>query len=65
MTLEGAKGLEADVVCVVGMEDGTMPNESGDRGLDEYSRLMFVSMTRAKAELHLFHCRKRSGSVSP
>lgn len=64
MTLEGAKGLEADVVCVVGMEDGTMPNESGDRGLDEYSRLMYVSMTRAVDELHLFHTRKRSGAVS-
>ena len=65
MTLEGAKGLEADVVCVMGMEDGAIPNEMpGSRGLDEYSRLMYVSMTRAKGELHLFHSRKRSGAVS-
>jgi len=65
MTLQGAKGLEADVVCVVGLEQGTLPRDGtwGDE-LAEQSRLMYVSMTRARTDLHLFHARTRSGAVS-
>lgn len=65
MTLPGAKGLEADVVCVVGLEQGTLPKDgtAGDE-LAEQSRLMYVSMTRARTDLHLFHARTRSGAVS-
>jgi DNA helicase II / ATP-dependent DNA helicase PcrA len=65
MTLQGAKGLEADTVCVVGLEEGTLPR-AGSNGeeLAEQSRLFFVSMTRAKVDLHLFHARSRSGAVS-
>lgn len=65
MTLQGAKGLEADVVCVVGLEEGTLPrNGSSNEELAEQARLMYVSMTRAKQELHLFHARNRSAAVS-
>jgi len=65
MTFQGAKGLEADVVCVIGLEDGSFPQAGlTEEELAEQSRLMFVSMTRAKRELHLFHARIRSGSVS-
>ena len=65
MTYQGAKGLEADTVCVVGLEDGSLPRkDSTGEELAEQSRLLFVSMTRAKVELHLFHARKRSGAVS-
>lgn len=65
MTLQGAKGLQADVVCVIGVEEGTIPKEDSNvEDIAEYSRLMYVSMTRAKSELHLFHSRIRSGSVS-
>jgi DNA helicase-2/ATP-dependent DNA helicase PcrA len=65
MTFQGAKGLEADTVCVVGLEEGTIPR-AGSNGeeLAEQSRLFFVSMTRAKVDLHLFHARSRSGAVS-
>ncbi len=64
MTLQGAKGLEAKVVCVIGLEDGILPrSESSEKDLAEQSRLMFVSMTRAIEELHLFHARKRSGGL--
>jgi len=63
MTLQGAKGLEASVVCVVGLEDGTLPRDFDEVSLTEQARLLFVSMTRAKNELHLFHARKRSGGV--
>lgn len=61
MTFQAAKGLEAKVVCVIGLEEGTMPRE--DSNMAEQSRLLFVSMTRAVNELHLFHARKRSGQV--
>jgi superfamily I DNA/RNA helicase len=65
MTLEGAKGLQSDVVCVIGLEQGTIPREGDDqRDLAEYSCPMYVSMTRAKNELHLFHSRTRSEAVS-
>jgi len=65
MTFQGAKGLEADVVCVTGLEEGTLPRSgaSGD-ALAEQSRLMYVSMTRARSDLHLFHARTRSAAVS-
>jgi superfamily I DNA/RNA helicase len=63
MTLQGAKGLQADVVCVVGVEEGTLPRSEDGESLAEQSRLFFVSMTRAVNELHLFHARKRSGAV--
>jgi DNA helicase-2/ATP-dependent DNA helicase PcrA len=61
MSFQGAKGLEAGVVCVIGMEEEALPQTGKD--LPEQSRLMFVSMTRAKEELHLFYARKRSGGV--
>ena len=65
LTFHGAKGLEADVVCVVGVEQGTLPrNNISEEELAEQSRLMLVSMTRAGKELHLFHARKRSGAIS-
>jgi superfamily I DNA/RNA helicase len=64
MTFQGAKGLEADVVCVIGLEDGVLPQKDiSDDQLAEQSRLMFVTMTRAIEELHLFHARTRSASV--
>ncbi len=63
MTMQGAKGLEADVVCVLGLEEGILPRAEGT-ALPEQARLAFVSMTRAKDELHLFHARKRSPGVS-
>jgi DNA helicase II / ATP-dependent DNA helicase PcrA len=57
-TYHRAKGLDADVVCLVGLEQDIIPKQKED--LAEQSRLMFVSMTRAKEELYLFTSRKRS-----
>ncbi len=65
LTLQGAKGLGADVVCVIGLEEGTIPKQTSDpEALAEQARLMYVSMTRARSALHLFHARKRSGAVA-
>jgi len=64
MTFQGAKGLEARVVCVLGVEEGTLPSNTGDpHRIAEDARLFYVSATRAIDELHLFHARKRSGSI--
>lgn len=61
MTFQAAKGLEAKVVCVIGLEDGVIPRDGAD--IAEQARLLYVSMTRAIKELHLFHARKRLGGV--
>jgi len=64
MTFQGAKGLQADIVCIVGLEEGTIPRSDADKEtIIEESRKMFVSLTRAKEEVHLFHARKRSQFV--
>lgn len=63
LTFQSSKGLEADFVFIVGLEEGNVPRESSGN-IAEEARLLFVAMTRAKKQLHLFHCRKRSGSVT-
>ncbi|OGU55868.1 MAG: hypothetical protein A2V66_18035 [Ignavibacteria bacterium RBG_13_36_8] len=63
MSMRLAKGLEADYVFVVGLEENVFPRqESTTTKLSEASRLFFVSMTRAKLELYLCHSRTRSAS---
>jgi DNA helicase-2/ATP-dependent DNA helicase PcrA len=64
MTLQGSKGLEAHSVYVVGLEEGKFPSDSSPSVVAEEARLLFVAMTRAKDKLHLFHARKREGSIS-
>jgi superfamily I DNA/RNA helicase len=64
MTLQGATGLQADVVCVLGLEEGTVPRGDDPDELREQARLFYVSMTRARYELHLFYARTRSAAVS-
>jgi DNA helicase-2/ATP-dependent DNA helicase PcrA len=65
MTLQGAKGLEADIVCVMGLNDGILPRDLATKeDIEECARLTYVSMTRTKEELHLFHARKRDASVT-
>ena len=61
-TMKKAKGLEADVVIIVGLEDDIVPNPRSD--LVEESRLFYVSMTRAKEKLFLLHAFKRPRNIS-
>ena len=61
-SIQSAKGLEGDIIFVVGLSDGIFPNPEND--LEEQSRLFFVAMTRAKKELHLFSARTRSTRVT-
>ena len=60
-----AKGLEADHVIVVGLEEEVLPGQKATgEEFAERARLIYVTMTRAKTRLHLTHARKRSASVT-
>jgi DNA helicase-2/ATP-dependent DNA helicase PcrA len=63
MTLHAAKGLEFDVVAIVGMEMGILPHarSSDDPAqLEEERRLCYVGMTRAKTSLMLSRAQMRT-----
>lgn len=56
MTIHSAKGLEYEVVFVVGMEEGIFPgyrNMQDKSSMEEERRLAYVAMTRAKEKLYL------------
>lgn len=63
LTMRKAKGLEAQVVIIVGLEDDIIPNPKSD-SIAEEARLLYVSMTRAKEKLYLFHSFKRPRNIS-
>ncbi len=54
-TLHKAKGLEWDIVFLVGMSDGAMPSTfaKSEAELDEEERLLHVGVTRARLQVHL------------
>jgi DNA helicase-2/ATP-dependent DNA helicase PcrA len=62
MTLHSAKGLEFNVVFLVGMEEGLFPHKlslNDEAGLEEERRLCYVGMTRARDRLVLSWARQR------
>ena len=60
MTIHSAKGLEFDVVYIIGIEEGILPLERGGIcDVEEERRLMYVAMTRAKRVLYLTHAQDR------
>jgi len=62
MTLHSAKGLEFELVFVVGLEEGLFPsNKSLDESgrLEEERRLAYVGITRARRQLVLCHAQAR------
>ncbi|CAB4684188.1 MAG: AAA family ATPase [Actinobacteria bacterium] len=54
-TFHAAKGLEWDAVFLCGLQDGTLPITYADTpaAIEEERRLLYVGMTRARAELWL------------
>ncbi len=57
MTVHAAKGLEFEVVFMMGLSEGVFPNErsmsEGKLALEEERRLAYVAMTRAKERLYI------------
>jgi DNA helicase-2/ATP-dependent DNA helicase PcrA len=67
LTMHGAKGLSAKVVFIPGLEEGVFPNQrrAAKPGLvDEGARLLYVSITRARAAVFLTgaHARQQNGA---
>ena len=62
MTLHNAKGLEYEVVFIIGCEEGVFPHARSveEGGLEEERRLCYVGTTRAKRLLYLTSARQRS-----
>jgi DNA helicase II / ATP-dependent DNA helicase PcrA len=62
MTVHAAKGLEFNVVFIVGLEDDLFPigaRVGEETDLEEERRLFYVAITRAKKELFMSHARSR------
>ncbi len=62
MTIHAAKGLEFNVVFILGMEDGLFPHSRSKESpeeLEEERRLCYVALTRAKKHLYLLHTEQR------
>ena len=63
MTMHAAKGLEFQVVFIIGVEEEMVPHgrsvHEGPDGLEEERRLFYVGITRAKDKLFLSSCQNR------
>jgi DNA helicase-2/ATP-dependent DNA helicase PcrA len=61
MTLHNSKGLEFELVYLVGMEERVFPHARAldEGGLEEERRLCYVGMTRAREQLTLTRARHR------
>jgi DNA helicase II / ATP-dependent DNA helicase PcrA len=62
MTVHSAKGLEFDVVFLIGMEEGIFPHQNAlleRNGIEEERRLCYVGITRAKKLLYLTNAKRR------
>ena len=61
MTLHNAKGLEYDVVFIIGMEEGVFPHMRAleEGGEEEERRLAYVGITRTRKRLYLTRARER------
>ena len=62
MTIHAAKGLEFDVVFLIGMEEGIFPHQNSfleEDGLEEERRLCYVGITRARKRLYISNAKRR------
>ena len=61
MTIHSAKGLEFDIVFLIGMEEGLFPHNMSimENNLEEERRLCYVGITRAKDRLYITNAKRR------
>lgn len=63
MTLHNAKGLEFDIVFLVGMEEGLLPHyktQFDQTAIEEERRLCYVGITRGKKSVYITSANQRS-----
>ena len=65
MTIHMAKGLEFDLVFIVGLEEELFPNirpweAESESDVEEERRLFYVGMTRARKKLYLLYAKNRT-----
>ncbi|PIE57670.1 MAG: DNA helicase UvrD [Desulfobulbus propionicus] len=63
-TIHSAKGLEWDVVFILGLASGRFPHQNATPGpqWEEERRLLYVAVTRAKKELYMTYPRELYGA---
>jgi len=57
-TMTSSKGLEFDIVQILGADEGSMPDwrsRDGSEELQEDRRKFYVSLTRARDEVHIYY----------
>ncbi|MDD3048753.1 MAG: UvrD-helicase domain-containing protein [Bacilli bacterium] len=62
MTTHAVKGLEFEVIFIVGLEEGILPHNNSlesNSELEEERRLFYVAVTRAKKHLYFINARMR------
>ena len=61
MTIHSAKGLEFDIVFLIGMEEGIFPHNMSlmEDNLEEERRLCYVGITRARDRLYITNAKRR------
>jgi DNA helicase-2/ATP-dependent DNA helicase PcrA len=69
MSLHASKGLEFDVVYMIGVEHLILPHEKalkdrGELGLEEERRLCYVGFTRARKLLRVTWCQRRQDTFA-
>jgi DNA helicase-2/ATP-dependent DNA helicase PcrA len=64
LTVHAAKGLEFEVVIVVGLEQGSFPHYlavNNIHRIEEERRLLYVALTRARRKVYLTYVQTRHG----
>ncbi|CAM3777992.1 DNA 3'-5' helicase [Flavobacterium branchiophilum] len=68
-TIHLAKGLEYEIVFVLGLDDGSLPfyksKQSGGKALSEEKNIFYVAVTRAKRALYLSYPKSRTMPWNP
>lgn len=62
LTMHQAKGLTFDVCFIVGAEDEFIPGRGDGEMIGDERRLLYVSMTRARHEVYITYCDRRTGN---